>query len=116
MGEILNEKSRGSEWHRWEPHIHAPGTLLEDRFPAKDGWKLYFAALEAASPTLRALGVTDYCIPRSYERVKIEKDKGRLAGCDLLFANIELRLDTGTVKGNFVNIHLLVSPEDPDHL
>ena len=41
---------------------------------------------------------------------------GRLHECDLLFPNIELRLNTGTVKGNFVNIHLLVSPEDPNHL
>jgi hypothetical protein len=24
------------------------------------------------------IGVTDYCITRSYERVKAEKDKGRL--------------------------------------
>ncbi|MGY4476911.1 hypothetical protein [Bradyrhizobium sp. USDA 3364] len=25
-------------------------------------------------------------------------------------------MNTGIVKGNFVNIHLLVSPEGPDHL
>src|SRR5882724_5570252 len=107
--------NRGSEWHRWEPHIHAPGTVLEDRFP-KDGWDAYFDALEAASPPLRAIGVTDYCIPRSYERVKARKGQGRIKNCDLLFPNIELRLNTGTVRGNFVNIHLLVSPEDPNHL
>jgi hypothetical protein len=106
---------RGSEWHRWEPHIHAPGTVLADRYP-KTSWDRYLDALEAASPTLRAIGVTDYCITRSYERVKAEKDKGRLKQCDLLFPNIELRLNTGTVKGNFVNIHLLVSPESPDHV
>jgi hypothetical protein len=27
-----------------------------------------------------------------------------------------LRLNTGTVKGNFVNIHVLVSPDDPNHV
>ncbi|UFW40513.1 ATP-binding protein [Bradyrhizobium sp. WSM471] len=73
-------------------------------------------ALEAVSPPLSAIGVTDYCIPRSYERVKAFKEKGRLRGCELLFPNIELRLNTGTVKGNFVNVHLLVNPEDPHHL
>lgn len=105
----------GSEWQRWEPHIHAPGTVLEDRFP-KDGWDAYVDALESVSPALRAIGITDYCIPRSYERAKAIKDQGRLKYCNLLFPNIELRLDTGTVRGNFVNIHLLVSPEDPNHV
>lgn len=103
MGEISTIINRGSEWHRWEPHIHAPGTILADRYP-KDSWSRYLDALEAVSPALRVIGVTDYCITRSYERVKVEKDKGRLKQCDMLFPNIELRLNTGTVKGNFVNI------------
>jgi energy-coupling factor transporter ATP-binding protein EcfA2 len=115
MGATSVTINRGSEWHRWEPHIHAPGTVLADRYP-KDSWSRYLDALEAVSPTLRVIGVTDYCITRSYERVKAEKDKGRLKQCDLLFPNIELRLNTGTVKGNFVNIHLLASPETPDHV
>jgi hypothetical protein len=108
--------SRGSEWHRWDPHLHAPGTLLNDGYPAADGWELFLKAIEAASPAIRAIGVTDYCVSRSYERVKAAKDTGRLPNCELLFPNIELRLNTGTVKGNYVNIHLLVSPEDPNHV
>lgn len=107
--------SRGSEWHRWEPHVHAPGTVLEDRYPVS-GWDAYLDALENASPPLAAIGITDYCVARSYERTKAERDKGRLKTCSLLFPNIELRLNTGTVKGHFVNIHLLVSPNDPDHI
>jgi hypothetical protein len=106
---------RGSEWNRWEPHIHTPGTVLEDRYSAA-GWEDYLAALEAAVPELRAIGVTDYCVTRSYERVKSHKDAGRLKDCDLLFPNIELRLNTGTVKGQFVNIHLMVCPDDPNHV
>jgi hypothetical protein len=34
----------------------------------------------------------------------------------LIFPNIEMRLALGMVKGRWVNLHLLVSPEDPDHL
>jgi hypothetical protein len=109
--------ARGSEWHRWEPHIHTPGTLKGDKYPAGEaGWEQYLAALEAASPTIRVIGVTDYSVTRSYERLRAAKLTGRLKGCELLFPNIELRLNTGTVKGNFVNIHLLVCPDDPDHV
>ena len=89
---------------------------IEDGYPKEGGWEQYLDALEAASPEICAIGVTDYCVTRSYERVKAEKEKGRLKNCSLIFPNIELRLDTGTVKGNFVNVHLLVSPEDPDHV
>ncbi|MDE0420042.1 MAG: AAA family ATPase [Gammaproteobacteria bacterium] len=113
---VLKAGNRGSVWRRWEPHIHTPGTVLEDRFPKENGWELYLDALEAVSPRIRAIGVTDYCITRSYERMREEKEKGRLKECELLFPNVELRLKVGTVKGNFVNIHLLVSPEDPRHV
>jgi energy-coupling factor transporter ATP-binding protein EcfA2 len=61
------------------------------------------------------MGVTDYAVTRSYEAVAAHQRAGRLPGI-FLFPNIELRLNTGTVKGNFVNIHLLVCPDDPNHL
>ena len=115
MGEAPPIANRGSEWRRWEPHIHVPGTILADNY-GKDSWSRYLDVLEATSPALEAIGVTDYCITRSYERLKAEKENGRLKQCALLFPNIELRLNTGTVRGNFVNIHLMVNPEAPNHV
>ena len=113
---VMKAGDRGSVWRRWELHVHAPGTVLADNFPKENGWELYLDAIEATSPTLQAIAVTDYYVTRSYERMREEKAKGRLKECDLLFPNIEMRLNTGTVKGHFVNIHLLVSPEDPNHV
>lgn len=106
----------GSHWHRWEPHIHAPGTVLNDQFTGADSWERYIEALEKASPPVRALGITDYYGTETYERVVEAKRNGRLATCDIIFPNIEMRLGVGTVKGKWVNIHLLVSPDDPNHL
>ena len=108
--------SRGSEWCRWDPHIHTPDTIKENRFRGDEAWEKYLEALESTTPVIRAIGVTDYGVTSSYERLKEEKERGRLISCDLLFPNIELRLGLGTVKGNFVNAHLLVSPEDPNHI
>ncbi len=110
------ELNSGSRWYRWEPHIHAPGTLLNDQFKGANSWECYLKALEAARPAIRAIGVTDYYSTNSYERVCEAKLQGRLPGCDLIFPNIEMRLGIGTVKGKWVNLHLLVSPDDPDHL
>jgi ABC-type dipeptide/oligopeptide/nickel transport system ATPase component len=106
----------GSLWHRWDPHIHAPGTILNDQFSGDRKWEDYLDALEAADPPIRALGITDYYSIATYEAVCASKAKGRLPHCQLIFPNIELRLAIGTVKGRWVNIHLLVSPEDSDHV
>jgi hypothetical protein len=76
----------------------------------------YLAALEGAAPTIRAIGVTDYYSAETYERVVEAKKAGRLSGYDLIFPNIEMRLALGTIKGKWINVHLLVSPEDPRHL
>ena len=111
--ETLNS---GSRWHRWEPHIHAPGTVLNDQFKGPDAWESYLKAVETAVPPIRALGVTDYYSTDSYERVCEEKRQHRLPECDLIFPNIEMRLGIGTTRGKWVNIHLLVSPDEADHL
>ena len=116
VGKLDQQLNSGSRWRRWEPHIHAPGTVLNDQFKGADSWECYLKALEAATPPIRAIGVTDYYSTETYEHVCEAKLQGRLSDCDLIFANIEMRLAIGTVKGNWVNLHLLVSPEDPNHL
>lgn len=108
--------TRGSEWRRWEPHVHAPGTLLNDQFGGADPWETYIAALETAAPAIEAIAVTDYYVPDTYLQVLSYKALGRLSSAGLIFPNIEIRLDVATAKGGFVNLHLLVSPEDTDHI
>ncbi|WP_439864702.1 TrlF family AAA-like ATPase [Pseudomonas antarctica] len=107
--------SRGSQWHRWEPHIHTPGTVLNDQYGARDPWEEYLARLERSTPTIEAIAVTDYYVTDAYEQLLAHKVAGRLPNVQLLFPNIELRLDVAA-KSGYVNIHLLVSNEDPDHL
>jgi hypothetical protein len=107
--------SRGSEWHRWEPQIHAPGTILNDQFGAANPWSAYITTLEGLTPKIEAIAVTDYYVTDTYEEFVKHKAAGRLPGVALLFPNIELRLDVAA-KSGFVNIHLLVSPEDTEHL
>ena len=106
--------NRGSSWMRWEPHIHAPGTVLNDQFPA-DGWDAYLTALEERLPVIEVIGVTDYYVTDAYQRVCEFKKAGRLPDVKLVFPNVEMRL-TAAAKSGFVNIHLLVSPDDPKHL
>jgi hypothetical protein len=112
-----NQLNAGSQWHRWEPHIHAPGTIFNNQFKGPTAWDDYLASLEQATPVIRAIAVTDYYCTDTYQRVVAEmKQNGRLPQVALVFPNVELRLDVATVKDRWTNIHLLVSPEDPDHV
>ncbi len=108
--------SRGSEWRRWEPHIHAPGTVMNNQFTGPTAWDEYLTALERATPVIEAIAVTDYYVTDTYEEVLRRQAAGRLPNAKLVFPNVELRLDVATAKGGFVNLHLFVSPEDPNHI
>jgi hypothetical protein len=41
-----------SIWHRWDPRICAPGTLLSDHF--NGCWEGYLTAIEESDPLTRA--------------------------------------------------------------
>ncbi|WP_374436762.1 TrlF family AAA-like ATPase [Tabrizicola sp.] len=107
---------RGSLWHGWDPHIHAPGTILSDQYPTDEGWEHFLGRIESSDPPVRVLGITDYYSTATYEKACAYKNAGRMPQVDLIFPNVELRLGIGTNNGNPVNVHLLVSPDDNDHL
>ncbi|HVI28338.1 TrlF family AAA-like ATPase [Hansschlegelia sp.] len=113
MGDKKNR--RGSIWHRWDPHIHAPGTILADNF-GQNAWEPYLLAIEQSSPRIRALGITDYYSYGLYEQVVAYKSAGRLQEVELIFPNVEMRFEMGTSSDGVINFHLLVCPDERDHL
>lgn len=110
------QSMRGSVWHRWDPHIHTPGTAMNDQYVGPDPWTTFLDAIEASNPPIRALGITDYFSIERYERIVDEKRRGRLTNVGLIFPNVELRLGIETAKASAVNIHILFSPDDVDHI
>lgn len=89
---------------------------MNNQFSGPTAWEDYLAALEQATPAIQAIAVTDYYVTDTYEEVLRRRDAGRLPHVKLVFPNVELRLDVATAKGGFVNLHLFVSPEDPNHV
>lgn len=108
--------SKGSSWFRWEPHIHCPGTILNDQFSGADPLEDFVQSVENSSPLIRALGITDYYSVVTYEKILEVKKAGRLSNIEFLFPNIELRFNTGTSAGSAINGHLLISPDDHNHI
>lgn len=102
---------KGSTWRRWDLHIHTPDTILNDQF---GDWDEFLAAIEGQDE-VRVLGVTDYFSIANYSTLKQHKEAGRIPGIDLLIPNIEFRIAPPSDNARAVNIHLLISPDDPNH-
>ncbi|WP_133610919.1 TrlF family AAA-like ATPase [Aquabacterium commune] len=116
MKDVQLDRICGSLWQRWDPHIHAPGTAMNDQFSGNDPWGEFCDRVNKQTPTLKVLGITDYFLIDTYETALAVKAAGRLPGVDLLFPNIEIRLSIGTSSNSAVNAHLLFSPDASDHL
>jgi hypothetical protein len=56
--------NRGPEWRRWEPHIHALGTVMNDRFGGPNASHDHLTAPAQAIPILEAIAVADSDAPR----------------------------------------------------
>lgn len=109
---------KGSEWRRWDPHVHTPESKLGSPFGSLT-WGEYLDALETAAKdsAISVIGVTDYMTIDGYEKLLVEhRDNGRLATVDLLIPDIEFRMMPQTDDGKALNLHLLVDPSDADHV
>jgi hypothetical protein len=102
---------RGSEWRRWDVHVHTPDTILANRY---GDWEDYLAAVEA-NGDVKVMGVTDYMSITNYSKLKAFKEAGRIQNIDLLIPNIEFRVAPPTDQATAVNVHILVCPDDPNH-
>ena len=109
---------KGSEWRRWDPHVHTPESKLGAPFESLT-WDDYLDALEQAAKDseISVIGVTDYMTIDGYENLLIEhRSNNRLETVDLLVPNIEFRMMPQTDDGKALNLHLLVDPTEPDHV
>ena len=62
---------RGSEWRKWDLHVHTPESVLNNQFGDWDSYvqELFKAAIR---DSIHAIGITDYYIPEGYRRLKKE--------------------------------------------
>lgn len=115
---------RGSEWRKWDLHIHTKDTNKNDQFESEDFEKFCIAMFkEALEKEICAIGITDYFEIKNFYKVKkfVEKigevesfnnqEKERIQEIFIL-PNIELRMLPTTDSGNLINIHCIFNPID----
>ena len=118
-----NMVNRGSEWRRWDLHIHTKGTNKNDCYSCAD-MDSYCKQLfkKAIEKEIYAIGITDYFSIARYKEVKEYQDnidtntefsdseKLFINGI-LLLPNVELRMLPVTDRGKLVNIHCIFNPD-----
>ncbi len=107
---------RGSEWRKWDLHVHTPASFVHNYGgPPEDAWTKFLNDLEALPPEFKVLGINDYLFLEGYRRLIEEKaENGRLKNIDLLLPVIELRLDKfGGSPGHLskINYHVILSDD-----
>jgi hypothetical protein len=105
----------GSEWHRWDVHIHTPITTLNNQY-RNCNLDQFVQEVNTRSADVIALGITDYYSIDSYVFLKRKFEEGAFSNIKLLFPNIEMRLAIPTENSSAINMHLIVSPDDPRHI
>ena len=102
---------KGSEWNKWDLHLHTPFTKLSDNFKAigsDEIWKTYCDKIESSDVV--CFGITDYFSCDNYYTF-LENHKTHYPQSEkVFFLNIEFRLEVGVNKaGEEVNIHIIFS-------
>lgn len=106
--------TKGSEWRRWDLHVHSPESVLENQFT---DWEEYITAIEGAADSVAVIGVTDYASITGYKRLREEKESnGRIPQILELFPNIEFRVTPETQQNKGINLHIIVNPNAEDHI
>lgn len=125
MERNLYSPNRGSEWRKWDLHIHTPESGLSNAFN-KD-WDLYVKTLfkSAINNNVAVLGITDYFSIDGYKKLKYDYIENNSKLDELfdsdaefikkvksitLFPNIEFRLNT-LINGNRINYHVIFSDD-----
>lgn len=104
---------KGSEWRKWDLHIHSPATVFNNQFDGADDnekWTNYFNKLSSLTG-VAVLGITDYFSIRGFRKVKEHKDAGNLGNISLILPNVELRILPVTGTDTPINLHIVFSDE-----
>src|SRR5438046_2908219 len=81
---------RGSEWRKWDLHLHPPGTKLNDQYNSTpEAWEEYCRIVESSD--VQVFGITDYFSADGYINTVREFAARFPLSKKTFFANLELR-------------------------
>lgn len=117
------ESTKGSEWRRWELHIHTPDTQKNDNFTgssSEEKWGKYYQDISAyigngddPLKNIAVIAITDYLSIDNYKKVVLDNRLPK--SVKLVLPNVEMRMYPLS-KQSGINIHFIFNPEIVDQL
>ncbi|WP_430613176.1 TrlF family AAA-like ATPase [Flavobacterium sp. JP2137] len=126
---------KGSEWRKWNFHVHTKGTNKNDQFTSRnidEFFSIFFK--KAIENGIEAIGITDYFSLDRYKdaiqyvldidskineitqhKLFSEKEISTIKKM-FLFPNVELRMLPSTDRARLINIHCIFNPTYVPHL
>jgi hypothetical protein len=105
---------RGSEWRKWDLHVHTPGTKKNDHFDGQDlveKWERYVNTINSLDHEISVIGITDYFSIENYFKFKMLVDHEDIkCKFDMIIPNIELRILPVTSSSTPINLHCIFNP------
>src|SRR5690554_36790 len=115
-----NQFHTGSQWRRWDIHIHTPETNKNDQFEGvstDNKWDKFCDTINSYSNEISVVGITDYFSIENYFKFKQKIVEGKISkSFDLILPNVELRISPVTGTATPINIHCIFNPEIEDEL
>lgn len=115
--------TKGSEWRKWDLHVHTKGTMKNDQFKSETFDKFCITLFQKAlEKEIAVIGITDYFNINNYKKIKefvnniysctdfSDEEKEQIKHIFIL-PNVELRMLPVTDSGRLVNIHCLFNPD-----
>ena len=108
----MSHSQKGSEWRRWDLHLHTPETKLNDAYGNEtDAWDRYINVLE--NSPVQGFGITDYFSADGYFKL-VERYRTKYPNTEkVFFPNIEFRLyESISADHSNPHIHVIFSNDE----
>lgn len=105
----------GSEWRKWDLHIHTPSSFCSEYGgDTNEIWEKFIVNLEELSNEIKVIGINDYIFLDGYKEVINYKRIGRLQNIELILPVVELRIQefVGSKELNRINYHIIFADEN----
>lgn len=96
----------GSQWNKWDLHIHSPMTWLANNYTPDD---IAGFVQSVGEHQISLIAVTNYFYFRQNELEIIRDEIARQGLAVTVLANVEFRLDQQNRDDQFINVHILFS-------
>lgn len=105
---------RGSEWRKWDLHIHTPETQRNDQFEGstpEEKWEKFIETINKSEEEITVIGITDYFSIDNYFKFKTNIRSGKITKrFELVLPNLEIRVLPVTGSSTPINLHCIFNP------